>query len=68
MTGCFHQKLNGTESQRTLNKQVAIRLLNTRVFSGSHSVNPTVGDFLDCCHSIQLSVHRLKPLKCPEGG
>ena len=26
MTGCFHQKLNRTESQRTLNKQVAIRL------------------------------------------
>ena len=34
ITGIFHQKLNGTESQRTP-KEVAIELLDTQGFSGS---------------------------------
>ena len=43
----FHQKLNGTESQQTHNKYVAIELLDTQVFFWVRSVGPTVGDFLD---------------------
>ena len=51
---CFHQKLNGTESQRTL-PSVSCYISVIR-YSGFFGVlekwGPTVGDFLDCRVSI----------------
>ena len=48
--GYLHQKLDGTESQRTPVQQVAIELIRYSGFFGFRSVGPTVGDFLDFPH------------------